>query len=130
MRIFVYGSLKRGYELHALIGDQAFLGEAVTRPFYRLFDLGTYPGLVDWPEGLAVQGEVYDVNSDCLTRLDQAEGVADALYARRQICLEEPFATEPVEAYFWLQEVRKLADCGTAWPRLASRPAARPAAPE
>ena len=50
--IFVYGSLKRGYALHHLLASQQFHGIAVTQPLYRLFDLGSYPGLIDWPEGL------------------------------------------------------------------------------
>lgn len=114
--IFVYGSLKRGYALHHLLEGQAFRGSATTCPLYRLFDLGSYPGLVDWPEGLSVQGEVYAVNAECLKRLDEAEGVDEGLYARRVIKLQPPFDRVETSAWFWLNKVAGLRDCGTSWP--------------
>ncbi len=114
--IFVYGSLKRGYALHHLLDSQTLRGSAVTKPLYRLFDLGTYPGIVEWPNGLSVQGEVYKVDDECLRRLDEAEGVADGCYARRLIQLEPPFDQFAIHAWFWLHPVRGLKDCGPAWP--------------
>lgn len=114
--VFVYGSLKRGFALHALLQGQLCLGNAVTEPFYRLFDMGSYPGLVEWPEGLAIHGEVYQVDSECLSRLDEAEGVADRLYVRRKISLGAEFESSEVHAWFWLRAVRGLRDCGSEWP--------------
>jgi gamma-glutamylcyclotransferase (GGCT)/AIG2-like uncharacterized protein YtfP len=114
--IFVYGSLKRGYALHHLLEGQSFRGPATTCPLYRIFDLGSYPGLVDWPEGLAVQGEVYEVDAKCLKRLDEAEGVDEGLYARRVINLQPPFDRGETSAWFWLDKVGGLRDCGTSWP--------------
>ncbi len=114
--VFVYGSLKRGYALHALLQGQFCLGEALTEPLYRLFDLGAYPGLVEWPEGLAVCGEVYRVDFDCLRRLDEAEGVAERCYVRRKIQLQAEFEASNVHAWFWLNAVHGRRDCGVAWP--------------
>jgi len=114
--IFVYGSLKRGYGLHHLLESQSFRGPATTCPLYRIFDLGSYPGLVDWPEGLAVQGEVYQVNAECLKRLDEAEGVDEGLYARRVVKLQSPFDVVDVSAWFWLNAVAGLRDCESSWP--------------
>ena len=114
--IFVYGSLKRGYALHHLLEGQAFFGPVTTCPLYRIFDLGSYPGLVDWPEGLAVQGELYEVDAECLKRLDEAEGVDEGLYARRIIKLQPPFDQVETVAWFWLNKVAGLRDCGTSWP--------------
>lgn len=114
--VFVYGSLKRGYGLHHLLEGQAFRGPATTFPLYRIFDLGSYPGLVDWPEGLAVQGELYQVDTECLKRLDEAEGVDEGLYARRVIMLQPPYDSVEASAWFWLNKVAGLRDCGTSWP--------------
>ncbi|MCA9008639.1 MAG: gamma-glutamylcyclotransferase [Planctomycetaceae bacterium] len=114
--IFVYGSLKQGYALHSLLHRQLFLGNAVTAPKYRLFDLGSYPGLVACPEGLAIHGEVYQVDANALHRLDEAEGVADALYARREIQLQSDFVHRSVHAWFWLGDVSGKPDCGARWP--------------
>ena len=114
--IFVYGSLKRGYALHHLLEGQTFLGAATTFPLYRVFDLGSYPGLVDWPEGFEVQGELYEVDAECLKRLDEAEGVDEGLYTRRVIKLQPPFDRVEASAWFWLNKVAGLRDCGTSWP--------------
>ena len=114
--VFVYGSLKRGYALHAMLQGQVCPGNAVTEPLYRLFDLGSYPGLVEWPEGIAIRGEVYQVSLDCLSRLDKAEGVAERLYVRRHISLQAEFRGKHVQAWFWLGAVSGLKDCGEQWP--------------
>jgi len=114
--VFVYGSLKRGFALHELLQGQLYLGNAVTEPLYRLFNLGSYPGLVEWPEGLAIRGEVYQVDLECLSRLDEVEGVAERLYVRRRILLQTEFESSDVQAWFWLNAVRGLNDCGEQWP--------------
>ena len=114
--IFVYGSLKRGYVLHHLLDGQQFLSEAKTDPVYRLFDLGSYPGLVEWPSGLAISGEVYRVDVECLCRLDEAEGVAERHYVRRNVQLQTKIDNDDVQAWFWLGSVRDKRDCGAEWP--------------
>ena len=114
--VFVYGTLKRGYPLHALLQGQLCLGSAVTEPLYRMFDLGSYPGLVEWPEGLAIRGEVYQVDVECLGHLDEAEGVVEKQYARRRISLQGELKNSDVHAWFWLNAVRGLKDCGEQWP--------------
>ena len=114
--VFVYGSLKRGNALHHLLESQMLTGHAVTRPLYRLFDLGLYPGLIEWPDGLDIRGEVYDVDETCLRRLDAAEGVAEGCYARRTIQLQPPFDQTIVHAWFWLHSVQGLNDCQHEWP--------------
>lgn len=126
--VFVYGSLKRGYALHHLLRTAQFLGTASTQPLYRLFDLGSYPGLVEWPEGLSIEGELYAVTAENLQRLDAAEGVADGLYARRPVLLQsaeyttqsahqQPAPWPPsAEAWFWLHSTSGQRDCGNSWP--------------
>ena len=126
--VFVYGSLKRGYALHHLLQTAQFLSTARTQPLYRLFDLGSYPGLVEWPEGREIHGELYVVTQENLLRLDEAEGVAEGLYARRPILLQpaerillpgktQPAETPPdAEAWFWLHATTGRRDCGNAWP--------------
>ena len=115
-RIFVYGSLKKGYALHHLLEDQRRLPDASTRPLYCLFDLGSYPGLIEWPEGLEIFGEVYEINLPCLQRLDEAEGVDEGLYARRSIELQTEGDSPLVYAWFWLGPISGLRVCGLSWP--------------
>jgi gamma-glutamylcyclotransferase (GGCT)/AIG2-like uncharacterized protein YtfP len=114
--VFVYGSLKRGYALAPLLAREDFRGEAATKPWYRMFDLGSYPGLIEWPSGLEIHGEVYAVSASALSRLDEAEGVAEGLYVRRPVALQGEWLDQPVEAWFWLGRVAGMRDCGHEWP--------------
>jgi len=80
-------------------------------PQYWMFDLGTYPGLVDADANLgeAISGEVFRVDDPCRRTLDQIECVDSGLYELRVIHLEQTtgwdFSTEPVFAYFYLGSV-------------------------
>jgi gamma-glutamylcyclotransferase (GGCT)/AIG2-like uncharacterized protein YtfP len=68
----VYGTLMRGYGLHAVLARGATaLGEGTARG--RLLDLGRYPGLV---EGTGrVRGEIYRLDDpELLPVLDREEG--------------------------------------------------------
>jgi gamma-glutamylcyclotransferase (GGCT)/AIG2-like uncharacterized protein YtfP len=76
--LFVYGTLKRGGCRHGPLERQRFLGPAVTRPLYALYDLGDYPGLVDCREGgQAIAGELYEVEAGLRGVLDAVEGAPD-----------------------------------------------------
>ncbi|MFG0334386.1 MAG: gamma-glutamylcyclotransferase [Maioricimonas sp. JB049] len=113
--IFVYGTLMRGQCRHRVLEGQEFLGEAGTVNRYRLFDMGSYPGLVESSDGLSIEGEVYRVDNDCLRVLDQVECVDQGLYARRRIDLQAPFDSQPVEGYLYLRSTQGLKDCGRRW---------------
>ena len=70
--LFAYGTLMRGYGLHAVLARRATaVGEGTARG--RLLDLGRYPGLV---EGAGrVRGEVYRLDdAELLPVLDREEG--------------------------------------------------------
>src|SRR5690606_2904045 len=73
--VFVYGTLKRGYGNHGVLGGSEFVGEAVTdRHNYYMFD-GGFPWVVDGGEHKVV-GELYEVKSkNILDNLDRLEGV-------------------------------------------------------
>ena len=73
-RVFVYGTLKRGGENHEWIKSQTFVASARTKPLYRMFDLGGYPGMIRSENGLSIEGEVWDVDEAGLARLDGAVG--------------------------------------------------------
>jgi gamma-glutamylcyclotransferase (GGCT)/AIG2-like uncharacterized protein YtfP len=77
--LFVYGTLMRGYGLHAVLAPGATLvGEGTVRG--GLLDLGRYPGLVEG--GGRVHGEVYRLDdAELLPVLDREEGYN---FVRRQ----------------------------------------------
>lgn len=114
--IFVYGTLKQGDCRSSYLAGQRYVGTAETTPDYRLYHLGSYPGLVDAVEdGNAVQGEVYRIDLECLKVLDEVEGTAEGLYERKQISLRPPFESCYVEGYFYLGSLDGCVDLGCCW---------------
>ena len=117
-RLFVYGTLKRGQGRSPLLDGQTFLGEAKTEPRYRLISCGAFPCLVEAARedvegaGVAVDGELWEVDDACLALLDQVEGVAGGLFERREVRM---VAAEGVEAYFCKGSVEGMEDCGARW---------------
>jgi gamma-glutamylaminecyclotransferase len=115
MRLFVYGTLKRGEPRHRYLSGQTFIAPARTRPVYRLFNLGEYPGLVRRADGLAIEGELWEVDEACLRRLDQVEGCDEGLYCRSPVELAPPHHGSAAVTYLYQKNVDGLAECGTRW---------------
>lgn len=115
-RVFVYGTLKRGFSNHHFLRGQTFLGMATTVPGYRLFSLGDYPGLVHWEgDAQSVQGEVWQVDDACLADLDVLEGVSEGLYHRLRVRLCPPFDQQVVLSYVYALSVDGRSDLGSEW---------------
>jgi gamma-glutamylcyclotransferase (GGCT)/AIG2-like uncharacterized protein YtfP len=94
--VFVYGSLKRGFRHHAVLGAAQLVREASTAPGYRLVRYGEYPALAPDPGGSErVYGELYWVELSDLPRLDGFEDVPE-LYQRGEVTLD---GGERAEAY-------------------------------
>lgn len=84
MYLFVYGSLRYGFELHHFLRNSRFIGLAFTEG-YKMYDLGGYPGVVKG-DGI-VWGEVYEIDENLLRLLDEVEdykGRPDDLYVRER----------------------------------------------
>ncbi|QDT35509.1 gamma-glutamylcyclotransferase family protein [Thalassoglobus polymorphus] len=114
--IFVYGTLKRGDCRHHVVSRFHFLGEAVTQPVYRLFHLGSYPGLVEVAEdGSEVQGELYAIDPERIREVDEIEGVEAGLYQRVPVQLQSPWRISGAETYLYLGDVSHAKDLGTHW---------------
>lgn len=84
VRLFVYGTLKRGEVAAHLLQDACFLGEACA-PGFALVDAGAYPAMVPDATG-TVCGELYSVDASRLSALDDYEG-APALFERAAVLL-------------------------------------------
>ena len=89
MKIFVYGTLMKGEGNHSILSSQStqFLGEAITRRGFTLYDLGAFPGMVKGGTG-AVIGEIYEVTKTTLAHLDYLEGHPQ-FYRREMIKLQD-----------------------------------------
>lgn len=76
VKVFVYGTLKQGFGNHHIIEGQSMIGEDTITGLFRMQSLGMYPGLVVDDEHVGtVHGEVYEVDPDCMVRLNILEGV-------------------------------------------------------
>lgn len=86
-KVFVYGSLKRGYGNNILLKDQQYLGEVSTVEGFDLISLRAFPAMLKTEGPRQVHGELYEVDDKCLQQLDILEGHPN-LYIRQRISLD------------------------------------------
>ncbi len=97
-KVFVYGSLKKGYSNHAVMGDSTFIKEASLKGFC-MHSLGAYPALVpqvfnpDNEHPQIVHGELYEVSDAQMPRINRLEGYdpdaeVNGFYDRETVRLE------------------------------------------
>lgn len=100
-KIFVYGTLMKGESNHSMLSGADYLGNYRTQNKWGLISLGAFPALV--PHSVAVEGELYEVDDDTLSKLDRLEGVEHGMYQRRTINIYDMNTNEHVEAdtYIW-----------------------------
>jgi gamma-glutamylcyclotransferase (GGCT)/AIG2-like uncharacterized protein YtfP len=99
IRLFVYGSLRRGAENHQALRRASFLREVTTEPAYDVIRLGAYPALVSG--SMSVAGELYEVEPGDLPALDAFEGPG---YRRAHVRLSDG---GDAEAYFLAEAARR-----------------------
>ena len=107
IRVFVYGTLRRGGRANCLLRRGRFLSEAATDSAFELVDMGPYPGLVAGGS-VAVRGEIWEVPVELLAELDAYEGEE---YVRIAIRL-----SDGTEAEAWVMHVQHA----EGRPRIAS----------
>ena len=119
--LFVYGTLMRGGVRDRILAGQRFLAEARTQPEYALLDLGAYPGLVHRGEGgRAVFGELYEVATSLIERLDHIEG-APSLFRLEPVLIEGHVAD--VFTYIYQQDTHGCPLCAEdSWMNEGFRP--------
>ena len=85
--LFVYGSLKKGFDNHNLLGNSAKrLGKARTVKKFSMYEdsFGNYPYIVDEPYS-KIKGELYQITrAELMQKIDEFEGVPD-YYTRKKI---------------------------------------------
>jgi len=86
-RVFIYGTLKKGFPNYDRYMESAKkIGNYQTVDHYPLVLIGKrhVPCMINAPgEGKQVEGELYEVDNDCLKRLDVLEGIKEADGYRR-----------------------------------------------
>lgn len=129
--VFVYGTLKNGHHRNIALRDQHFIGTAVTKPIYRMYQHGGYPALISQNDGIHICGELYEVSDSCMINLDKIECVNEGLFTRKNIELEsynlfalplykassDKLFLNLAFAYFFVDTERlsKSKDCGNNW---------------
>lgn len=113
MKLFVYGTLKRGHGNNGLLAGEEFVKEAETAPAYKIFSNGYYPVLVPAEDGVSVKGEIWNVtNESRLRRIDSME--IGAGYKRDTIKMADK--EEGVEGYIFLHKIPDhYRNCGNEW---------------
>jgi gamma-glutamylaminecyclotransferase len=101
-RVAVYGTLKGGYANSDLINSQFFLGGGFTSSAYPL-EVEGLPYLHDVEgEGYNVEVELYDVDDECLDRLDSLEGHPN-FYKRRVVDIHTDGGTRTKAWVYFIQ---------------------------
>ena len=116
MKLFIYGSLKRGeYNNPRCLTGQKFVREAETLPQYKLMANEFYPCMVSsMLNGKEIKGEIWDVDATCLSYLDAMERGAG--YTRKPVLLKNQLEDESdVQTYLYLGSTSGLKDCGVEW---------------
>lgn len=81
IKIYVYGTLKKGERAHYLLEGAKFIGITVVPDIALcVFSHATFPGAM-LKEGCQLECETYLVSSDKLAQLDIYEGVSSGLYS-------------------------------------------------
>lgn len=97
--LFAYGTLMRGFRLHALLESARFVGTGSVAG--RLIDLGSYPGALRGEHG-RIAGEVYALGGPARwSVLDSAEGPQ---YHREEIGVRMDEGGERTAFIYWFRD--------------------------
>tara|TARA_R100000734_G_C3317632_1_gene110970 strand:- start:3023 stop:3433 length:411 start_codon:yes stop_codon:yes gene_type:complete len=74
-KVFVYGTLKKGFHNHDIIDGGNYIGTAQSVEKFNMINLGGFPAvLYNSDDGYQISGEIYQVTPKILQRLDILEG--------------------------------------------------------
>tara|TARA_Y100000593_G_C4317736_1_gene341825 strand:+ start:1498 stop:1908 length:411 start_codon:yes stop_codon:yes gene_type:complete len=74
-KVFVYGTLKKGYHNHDFLEGSELIGTAESLSKFKMINLGGFPAvLYNSDDGYKISGEIYKINDKILERLDFLEG--------------------------------------------------------
>ena len=74
VKFFTYGTFRKGECRHSILQSfkPVFIKTITTAPQYKLFDLGSFPGMAKGNK--VVVGELYELPEEALTVFDGIEG--------------------------------------------------------
>ncbi len=115
-KLFVYGTLKKGFSNHHFLKGAKFLGKAITKHKYALYET-SIPYAYPYEKVSPIRGELYEVDTQTIRKIDLLEGHPHA-YRREKVPVllengEEVFAW----IYFYPRKRGKLNPSGEFQPR-------------
>ena len=77
IKLFVYGTMKKGFSNHWRISEQSFINNVKTVNKYVMYSHASYqfPCMFDEIGDAVIKGELYEVSIDVLSMIDKYEGV-------------------------------------------------------
>jgi gamma-glutamylcyclotransferase (GGCT)/AIG2-like uncharacterized protein YtfP len=85
---------------------------------YKMFNLGQFPALVKMPgldNGPMIEGELWEVDEDCIRRLDMIEG-SPSFYRRQEVQVAgQEVESLYVESYLYQGDISDSEDVGVSW---------------
>jgi len=102
MRMFVYGTLKKGFGLNRILSDSTYIGHASVKG-YSLRDAGPYPVVFHGDKNDVVHGEVYEVDKDTYNIVASIEEGAG-------YWLEETKTTDGEPVSLWVSDDKVYGD--------------------
>lgn len=101
MKLFVYGTLQKGWGNNVLLSGAKFMGDAVTKKSYCLLDVGCpIASNSELFEKLPITGQVFEINEKHLERCDRLEGHPD-WYIRREVSVMMVDSQEELVSYIY-----------------------------
>lgn len=118
--VFVYGTLRTGYNNHFYLETSKWIDHAKTKEKYSMFESGI-PFVYKELDLTTITGEVYEVSDDVLYWLDMLEGHPN-VYKREEVKIQLGFNKEIITAwlYFYPEKVGQIIESGDyekAYPR-------------
>ena len=117
VKLFVYGTLKKGQCREYLLEGSTFLGDVKTEPKYSLYDGGQYPMLKEGGK-TAVKGELWEIPTSLIPTLNRIEGVEFNLYKKTSISID---GFTDVIGYTYQQSTSFYRKCGNQWPPISEK---------
>ena len=106
--LFIYGSLKKGFDNHHLLGKYAKrIGKAITIGKFAMFEdtFGNYPYLIAASQ-TRIHGELYEIQRvELLKKLDRFEGYPE-YYQRKKILVKTHRGT--VRAFVYIRSLEDM----------------------
>lgn len=99
MKLFVYGTLKKGSRNHHYLRNNDFLGKGITEERYKYNNEGL-PKVIKTGNNKKIKGELYRVNKDKLKLIDTLES-HPLIYKREKINIISKDIIKKAWCYFY-----------------------------